>query len=533
MVGFANIKIELSGDAVFIASVKNDFLLPQQHQGAAFRGRTMAQQISVRLCTHLRWIRKEDMLQSYLSPLKWSDQLSSPDTPFVRRLGSLSEHQRQRHFRLDEMDCVLTGRMPWEEDDTFFLSEFRDDDDGEQQLIDALCEWSTQTIREGRRFVRQTHPINGVAGYCVVELLRSAVASRIFTITIETFGGMGASGRLALIASLTDVVSQLNSVEVLPKQMAKYLVGDIARQSVPRDCQFYQCVLESHHNHASWDLIRDPQLLPLLMKRRKEIGRFYLLESSDDRALFARLYREECSTNGDSDDDARDPGTFAQYHMAVHEDKVVVDLHMEIESGVLFPFRQRPNRLKEQFHLLVRSLKIRDTECSQALRCRTTLLQSLDERGPTETTILKTTPAESHLSCVQRLLAYASRMSVRLRFFHNGSGCANTILQSMTIDMMLSHSLRPRIAKLTINTETVIDDMNPGDWFVVEYDDKETISIVHLSQNGETDVSAEDGRASAYKVLTFFTFGISDVSLKSKPFTCNRCISINSLSGCL
>ena len=40
MVGFANIKIELSGDAVFIGSVKNDFLLPQQQQGAAFRGRT-------------------------------------------------------------------------------------------------------------------------------------------------------------------------------------------------------------------------------------------------------------------------------------------------------------------------------------------------------------------------------------------------------------------------------------------------------------------------------------------------------------
>ena len=101
-------------------------------------------------------------------------------------------------------------------------------------------------------------------------------------------------------------------------------------------------------------------------------------------------------------------------------------------------------------------------------------------------------------------------MSICLRFFHKGSGAANIILESMTIDLMLSEGLRPRVAKLMIDREMVIDDVDPGDWFIAEYD-KENVSIVHLSQHGENDVSEEDGRATAYRVLTFFTFGVSDV----------------------
>jgi len=76
---------------------------------------------------------------------------------------------------------------------------------------------------------------------------------------------------------------------------------------------------------------------------------------------------------------------------------------------------------------------------------------------------------------------------------------------------MLSQTLGPRVAKILIDPDTVIEDMEPGYWFIVEYD-KETVSIVHLSLNDETDVSAVNGCASAYRILTFFTFGISDVS---------------------
>ena len=517
LVGFAHIKIELSGDAVFIWSVKNDFLHPQGGRGSR-PVMTMAQQVSVRLCTHLRWIRKEDMLQSYLSPLKWSDQLSSSDTPFVRRLGSLSGHQRRRHFCLHEFDCVLTGRMPWDEDD--FLSEFRDTDDGELQLIEAVASWSTQTIKEGRRYVRRTHSTHGVAGYCVIELKRSPVASRVFTVAFETFGGMNASSRIALMNSLRATLHALSSVEVLPKQLGKFLVGEITRQHVAPSRRFYQGVLESQHNHATWDLVKDPELLPLLMKRRKEIGRYLLLDSNIDRALFARLFSEGTVGVGAEDRkeeesvisgaEPKDPGNLAQYQLAVLEDKVVVDLYMECEGGTFFPLRQvRSGRQVTQFHLLVRSLKTRDQECGHALRCRTTLLRTLDEskrlsgdEGPA---------ADSHLSCVQRLLPYASKASFPLRFFHSGSGAANSILQSLTNEMLLSQSFGARVAKLPIDPGAVIEGLEPGDWFIVEFD-RETSSIMHLSQHNKSAVSPVDGRGSTYRELTFFTIGITDVS---------------------
>jgi hypothetical protein len=497
LVGFAHIKIELSGDADFIWSVKNDFL---HSQGGRGRPVTMVQQVSARLCTHLRWIRKEDLLQSYLSPLKWSDQLSSPDTPFVRRLGTLSSHQRRRHFCLDEFDCVCTGQMPWDDDD--FLSEFRDTDDGAQQLIETIEKWSTQTIRQGQCYVRQTHAECGVAGYCVVEVVRSPVASRLYTIVLETFGGLSAENRHALLASLKDALRPLRAVEVLAKQIGKFLVGETSRRQAGSTHEFYQKVLESHHNHFHWDLVKDAELMPLLMKRRKEIGKFLLLESSDDRALFAKLYESDTS------DKVKDPGNLAQYQLAVLEDKVVVDFHMESEGGAFFPFRLlKSGQPDSKFHLLVRSLKTRDQECGHALRCRTTLLRALNEKTMSE--IEET--ALSHLSCVQRLLDYASKVSLRLRFFHSGSGAANDILQSLTKDMLLSQSFGPKVAQLPIPTDATIEDLDPGSWFVVEYD-KDTMSIVHLSLHERSEVSQKDGCGFTYRELTFFTISVSDVS---------------------
>jgi hypothetical protein len=98
----------------------------------------------------------------------------------------------------------------------------------------------------------------------------------------------------------------------------------------------------------------------------------------------------------------------------------------------------------------------------------------------------------------------------------------------MTIDLILSQGLGPRVAKLTIDRDLVIDDVEPGDWFIAEYD-KETVSIVHLSQNGENVVAGADGRATAYRVLTFYTFGVSDVSFDQviRIIRC-KCTELNS-----
>jgi hypothetical protein len=505
--GFAHIKIELVGDSVLIWSIKKDFLNNQNsNQGGDQMPTTSAQQISAKICTYLRWIRKEDLLQSYLSPPKWSDQLSSSKTPFIRRLSTLSPYQRQSHFCWDEFDCVCVGQMPWDDDD--FLSEFRDTDDGSQQLVDAVEEWTNQTVVEGRHYVKQTHSDCGVAGYAVVSLNQSPLAPRLYTVVLETFSGISAASRQLLLASIKSAIQSLKAVEVLSKQFCKSLVMDNTIRRLEPERRFHQSVLECHQNHATWDLVKDPELTPLLMKRRKEIGGFFLLESSDKSSFFVRLFDNETRTAGL----VQDPGNMAQYQFAVLEDKVVVDFYMESESGVFSSFRtiraQQINQSK--FHRLVRSLKKRDQECGHALRCRTTLLQAF---STTELSFSEEDKSLTYLSSVQRLLGYTSKVVLRLRFFHPGSGEANSILQALTRDTLLSQSFGPKVAELPISTmEWVVQTLDDGYWFVVEYD-KYTSSIVHLSNHSKShDLDKEYGRSLTYREMTFFTFCVSDVS---------------------
>jgi hypothetical protein len=76
---------------------------------------------------------------------------------------------------------------------------------------------------------------------------------------------------------------------------------------------------------------------------------------------------------------------------------------------------------------------------------------------------------------------------------------------------LLSGSSGWKVAKLSINAETNIEGLGPGDWFLVEFD-RHTISFVHLSWTEKSEVSQEDGRGLTYRELTFLTIGISDVS---------------------
>jgi hypothetical protein len=367
-----------------------------------------------------------------------------------------------------------------------------------------VAEWSTQTIEKGRRYVKRIQAFDSdIATYCVVELARSHVASRVFTVSLETFGGTEATARVHLVSSLKRLLSTLKDVEVLPKQMGQFLVGVRMHQAPPLVSR-KQRLLESHHNHATWDLVKDPELLPLLMKRRTEIGDFLLLESSDDHALFAKLAGEN-----NTQDELSDPGDLVQYQIAILSDKVVIDLHMESEGGQFFPFRSIEDDVRRlitsKFHRMGKTLKKRDQECGRALRFRTNLLRVFDDLS------VETAADETQLFCVEKLLPYASSACLRLRFFHPGSGAANSVLRSLTEVLLLSSgSSGWKVAKLSINAETNIEDLGPGDWFLVEFD-RDTISLVHLSSTEKSEVAQEDGRGFTYRELTFLTIGISDV----------------------
>lgn len=272
-------------------------------------------------------------------------------------------------------------------------------------------------------------------------------------------------------------------MEVLGKQIAPFLIGN-------KNSMFKENVQIQFH-HASWDLVKDSELLSLLSKRRTEIGSFRLLESRDDYALFAKL----APKTNDS------PGDLIQYEIAVHSDKVTIDLHMESESGVFDPYyAEAGNTIR--FGKMVNVIRRRDQECGRALKSRTTLLQGFSEDVEGKTT------EEDHEMCVKRLLAYSSRVTRNLRYFQN-FGEVNDILVHLTCDLLLSKFFKVKSARLRIDSDTLIDTEQTGVWFIVQYD-RQTMSILHLSlvDNVENNISQ------TFRELTFFTIGISDLYSK-------------------
>lgn len=492
-VGSAHIKIELSGNLDFIQSVKNDFLRqPSVQESRPF---TMAQKVSSRLCKKLRWIRTEDLKCSYLSPpTQWSDQLGSPDHPFVRRLAALTPLQRRRLFQFHEFDIVFTGQMPYAIDRDFF-SGFIEVDNGEQELFEHLSDWSTQTILPDSRYVKQMSALNGMTSYCVINIEKSKITPRLCSVTVEFYGGTDPNDRMETLHSLKGSIADLKDVEVLTKQLEPFLVFDSGGENVSTgllNTSFSKrgrAKVEYHH--AKWELIKDPELFPLLIKRRLEIGNFRLLDSNPERAILAKLVQDTSATS---------PGDLVQYQITVMADKVAIELHMESEGGVFSPFQS-----SSRFNAMAERLRSRDQQRGRALRSRTNLLQAFQL---SEMKRKEELGFEDHRSSVERILAYSSRVSRKLRFFHQSLHSANTILCEMIETLLLSEPFGVRAAKLVIDNFEEINDESIGQWFVIQFD-RDTMSLVHLSLVDEEEES--DSGKQAFRNLTFFTSTANDL----------------------
>jgi hypothetical protein len=483
LVGSAYIKIELSGNPRFIQAVKNDFL-HQSLQVQDQRSHTIRQKRMERLCEVIRGIRRGDILQSYLKPpQKWDNILASSDSPFVKRLGTLKYVERKRHFQIDQFDVVCSGTIPYGIDDRF-LSGFMTNQDGRQELIDSITEWSSQTMMKDSKFLKLSSNSGHMTNYCVVEIVESNKASQLFTISVEFFGGTDPIKRFETLASLKETLNGLKYVEVLAKQIAPFLIGN--KNSLLNEN------LQIQFHHASWDLVKDSELLSLLSKRRTEIGGFRLLESRDDYALFAKLAPKSTDS----------PGDLIQYEIAVHSDKVTIDLHMESESGVFNPYYVGAGKMS-QFGKMVNVIRRRDQECGRALKSRTTLLQDFNEQVEDKTI------EEYHQLCVKRLLAYSSRVTRNLRYFRH-FGEVNDILVHLTCELLLSKQFGVKSARLRIDSNTLVCNEQTGVWFITQYD-RQTMSIIHLSL---VDSIKNSENLQTFRELTFFTIGISDLYSK-------------------
>lgn len=504
-IGVANVKIELSGEKTFIQAVKNDFIsnLAPAHQG---RHSTIAMRASAKLCKVLRGMRREDCLQAYLCPLSWAEKLSTSDSPFARRLGTLSRLQRHQHFRVDQFDVLCA--MPYEQGEEYLiLSEFIDFDSGEQELFDSLDKWSTQTIKEKKRYVKRTPSArDDLVAYCVIEVTRSGTTSRIFTITVETFGGSSAVDRLALLSSLKETLSTCKDVLVLPKPMNNYLVG--LRDPLSPELKLMQKhkFLESHFHHESWSGGPNQELLALLTKRRNEVGKFWNLASSAVYSLFAKLVIMDDSgrlVTADFNDKVSDSSSSelyqVQYQIAIVSGSIVIDMHVEREQGVFFTRARQTTRVHDLFD----RVRVHDQECGRALSSRTSLLSLLDSENL----------AGDQLFNVQRMLKYASRLSRKLRFFHSGASVANKILEDLTAQAILSNSANIQVRRLPLDDEVVLDDIDRGSWFLIQFDGH-TMGFAHLASSERQEGATETTPSFMFRELTFFSIGVNDLYCK-------------------
>mmetsp|Transcript_25433 Transcript_25433/g.37566 ORF Transcript_25433/g.37566 Transcript_25433/m.37566 type:complete len:1823 (-) Transcript_25433:3041-8509(-) len=488
LVGVAHVKVELSGFRNYVQNIKNDFL-----------AYTTGRDISTRLCKALWWVRRDDLLQSNLCPIEWGDKLSSDGSPFIRRLGSLSHLQLARHYRAERFDAVCTGRQPYAHEEELPFSDFLDD--GEQDFFSTVSEWASLTIEKKKKYAKKIPTTGGLTAYCVIEICRSPIASRLFSITFHTIDGTDIQLRQAAVSQLKNSLRKLRNVAVLSKQMCGSLVKPTGIDYLPeRTSRAWRYpFLETHFDHEEWLLIKDPELLDLLMRRRSEIGNFFLLHSTDSYALFAKDISVE--TGRQTNDPMKDVYLVGyQIRLRGQDKEPIINMHVEREVGIFSTDKGKSVAdIVTRAHRLFLRVKRRDLECSKALRSRTNLLNQFSHNSKEST--------ENLLEDIERLLKYASCHSRRLRFFENFS-VANDELEKLTVAMMLSDDLATDVIKFDFGLSQKVGNQDVGHWFFIRID-RFTNSFIYLPLCEK--VEDREGNTHNYRELTFFTFGISDL----------------------
>jgi hypothetical protein len=160
-VGQAHIKLELSGDDTdFLQTVKKMFGSNTGTEKLMLRGRRVSassKAAASRICTILRWIRKEDYLESYLCMPGWgSIDHFAAGSSFLSRLDSMSKLQRFRHFRSVTFEIVTIGPSCHEKNANIFAD--AEQNKGEDEMFSAISMWSTGVISDRESYFKIITP---------------------------------------------------------------------------------------------------------------------------------------------------------------------------------------------------------------------------------------------------------------------------------------------------------------------------------------------------------------------------------------
>jgi hypothetical protein len=175
----------------------------------------------------------------------------------------------------------------------------------------------------------------------------------LFKISIDFHGELDAEQRLGVLASFQDKLKMYSNVVVLSKSIS----GIIALRPESRISTWPpKHIGEYFLHHKSWDIVRDTEVLPLITRRRNQVGNFITIHSEDNRAVFAKY-----AQNGD----------VVVYQVLDRQDGVYVDIHMECERTSFNPFYNTAST----FYGIYEKVKRKDMACAKNLVSRTNLLK--------------------------------------------------------------------------------------------------------------------------------------------------------------
>lgn len=168
---------------------------------------------------------------------------------------------------------------------------------------------------------------------------------------MDFHGELDAEDRLGIVASFRERLDCYDNVVVLEKSIS----GVIAVRPKSRETLWRPRLAEYFLHHRSWSIIKDPEVLPLITKRRNLVGKFMILNSEEKRALFAKF------SNGDT----------VVYQVLLRPEGIFVDIHMEPNRGLFNPFFASDST----FRAIYEKVKTKDMECAKNLHARSNLIQ--------------------------------------------------------------------------------------------------------------------------------------------------------------
>jgi len=478
MVGSANIKISLAGEPSFVQMVHNRYeLVKNRYKSNQFAPAkksilSVKDRTCLQICNFLYWISHEDVLESNICPLDWKDDGSE----LLKHLHDLTSSHIYRHFRLETFEVV------------YILESDVDSEDmsAERKLISLISAWSSKTILHGKLFLRQlanagTHTGGDLTNYCLVEIDRTDIA-RMFTVNVHFFEQIDTLYRLAIVNSLKETISSNGGTFVIaPRPFSKFI---FRRNQFLSSTSAYGT--RNLHQYDSWELLNDPELLPLIVKRRSQFDHFCPIVVSSTYIILVKFAVDD---SGDL--------YLVQYIVERLADKVIVSILMDYQKGDFSKAFSHLNisSTNSMYLELREGLMERDKKSTRALRSRRNLLNLIDNESNPLGSIA------NYSDDVDRLLLYASKFIIKLRFYDEKSEEANKNLEELTVNFMLSGSLNDVTEIPVGNIESF---PTPGKWFLIRIDSN-ILSIVHFSFHQSISEDA------ACREVTFFTVATTNL----------------------